>query len=387
MRTLTLALATLVLTASACLSTVAEGTDAGTGGGGGTVTGGGLGGGGGGCPVGGGGQCGVGGGGGDGGGIGGGAPIGGGDGGGTGGGPIGGGGPVGGGGGGAPCGCTSQLGCVPGDSPLACGTGGGACTTCQNGEQCVAGACVVAACGPQTCSGCCAQGFCVTAGMQSRLACGLGGGMCTQCNNGDTCDATGTCAPSPCDAMSCAGCCANGQCRGGTSNRFCGVGGNSCQNCGMSGGSCSAGQCVVTTQDGGTTTVDAGTPSPIGGPCTGGGAAGGGQTCANGQCIPENSFGGSSGFPGGYCTTQCGANQPCAAGSTCVATSAFGVSASACWATCPDVGVQSTCRTGYVCQGLGAGATGGYCRPNCTNGGLAGCQNNTTCNTTTGLCQ
>ncbi len=370
MRTLFLAVSTLSL--AACFSAVKEGaackadsdcsssqkcindkcttTDGGSGGGtatgggsgGGTATGGGTGGG----------ATGGGSGGGSGGGVGGGA--GGGSGGGTGGGT-------------ATCGCTTVVGCQPGDSPFACGDDGGTCAQCGMGQQCVAGACVTAACGPGTCTGCCGMGFCVTPSQQNRFACGTGGAMCNQCGMGEVC-ASGTCgAPPPCDATTCPmGCCtAQGMCAMGTSNNNCGAGGNSCSACGL-GTRCQNATCVAF--DGGF----------VGSPCTGN------TDCSAGElCIPENSFAGASGFPGGYCLTQCAADGGCPGASLCTQQNTGFGSQNVCMADCAAPGAQSTCRSGYVCTPSGSA---GYCRPDCFNGGLAACGNGQTCDMDAGLC-
>lgn len=301
-----------------------------------------------------------------------------GQGGGTGGGAMGGGA-----GGGAPdagvCGCNSALGCQPGDSPLACGNGGAAtmCVNCGLGEQCVNGACVMAPCGPMTCSGCCTNNFCVTPSQQNRFACGTGGAACNGCPMGQTCTNGACMTPPPCDATTCpTGCCQNGQCVAGTMGRACGTGGAACQACGF-GNMCVAGACQ--TPDGGAVM-----PVPAGSACTSS------QACQPPQgafCIQESSFGQPSGYMGGYCTAQCGANAPCQAGDVCVTEPVFGISGSSCRASCSAPGMgQSTCRTGYVCAAV-AGTTTGYCRPNCNNGGLAACPMGQMCDAMTGYCQ
>lgn len=351
----------------------------------------------------------------------------------TGGGGVMAGGGVAAGGGTATCGCRSGATgqCQPGDSPLACGSSGSTCTRCGNGEQCVSGACVMAACGPGTCSGCCARGFCVAPSMQSTVTCGSAGGMCSQCARGQDCingtcqQAMGcsamTCAsgccipganrclppnqqnrftcgtggaqcamcpggnsaqcnngtcvgtttdagmPNGCDAVSCAnGCCAFGRCLPTSmqSNFTCGVAGNMCSQC-NSGTSCQSGVCTPnTTPDGGVVQV-----MPTGSACTA-------TTSCEGFCLEASQFGQSSGYPGGYCTAQCGNGTACTSG-LCVTESVFGQSVSNCRATCTGSG-QGTCRTGYVCT-PSPSSTASYCRPNCNNGGLAMC--------TSGQCQ
>ncbi|MEW6435423.1 MAG: hypothetical protein AB1730_28335 [Myxococcota bacterium] len=276
------------------------------------------------------------------------------------------------------CGCMSVLGCQPGDSPLACGTGGAGtmCVNCGIGEQCVNGACVMAACGPMTCNGCCTNNFCVTPTQQNRLACGSNGAACMGCGMGQQCTNGACVTPPPCDATTCpTGCCQNGQCQPGNTNRSCGTGGAACMPCGL-GNQCVAGACL--TPDGGAVT-----PVAAGSPCT---SSMGCQPPQGAFCIRESAFGQPSGYTGGYCSAQCGTMQPCASG-VCVTEPLFGVSGSTCRASCTGPGLgQSTCRTGYVCVGI-AGATTGYCRPNCNNGGLAACPTGQMCDAMTGYCQ
>ena len=323
-----LSLSLLVVTG--CLNVVPEGADAGTGGGANGTGGGAAGAGGSGGDAGGG--------------------VGGGAGGGSGGGLADGG----------TCGCTTNGRCVPGDSPLACGNTGGVCSRCAMGEQCVNGQCVVAACGPGTCTGCCGAGFCVTPSMQTSFGCGTGGAMCARCMMGQQCR-NGACVAPVCDAASCPfGCCdANGRCAAGNTSQSCGSGGNACAACAM-GQVCRGGSCGMP--------PDAGPPAPVGSPCTGNASCGAGQFC-----LPDQ-----AGFPGGYCSAQCMMGA-CPTGSTCVTTTVFGFSQSACFATC------GACRAGYACQ---PGADGGtaYCRPDCTGGGVATCPMGTTCVADAGVC-
>ncbi|PTL81812.1 S8 family peptidase [Vitiosangium sp. GDMCC 1.1324] len=84
--------------------------------------------------------------------------------------------------------------------------------------------------------------------------------------------------------------------------------------------------------------------SVIGKPCTSS------SQCGDGFCATN--------FPGGYCTRSCIAKD-CPAGSKCEFTTDG--TAAYCFATCTDVGMQGTCRTGYVCDDDDAG--GGVCIP------------------------
>jgi hypothetical protein len=157
----------------------------------------------------------------------------------------------------------------------------------------------------------------------------------------------------------------------GTSRFACGTAGATCAQC-MMGKQCVSNACV-SSPDGGSGA------GAIGAAC---GAAG--ANCAQpGFCLPESGFAGPTGFPGGYCTAQCGGGgNGCPNGSTCVNGLFFG-GGSTCMADCAASG---TCRTGYVCT-MGADAGAGYCRPSCVNGNLAACPTGQTCSTATGQCQ
>lgn len=295
----------------------------------------------------------------------------------TGGGATGGGNAGGAGGGTNNCtGCTSPVGCQPGDSVVACGSGGNQCTTCNLGEQCVNGACVMTACGPQSCNGCCLQGVCVPPSSQSGFACGAAGAMCTQCPQGAACT-NGSCQMSNC-AATCNGCCDGaGQCRNGGNALACGSGGAMCQLC-PQGSSCNNGTCTpVVGTDGGTTVHPAGSPCTSTSQC---------QPPQNGQCIPETlPSGQSTGYTGGYCTRSCGgAAGGCGGNAVCITDIILGTSQSTCRQRC-GTSTSTPCRTGYVCQTTVNGDS--YCRANCNNGGLlSACGQNQTC-TAAGTCQ
>jgi hypothetical protein len=134
-------------------------------------------------------------------------------------------------------------------------------------------------------------------------------------------------------------------------------------------------------------------PGQDGGVTTGlavGSACSTGPQCTSNFCLPENSPLGATGFPGGYCSQNCGNGTTCPMGSTCISSNALGVPTTTCFATCDlsALGTQGPCRTGYVCSPSPMSSTPtAFCAPKCTNGGLAGCGNGQTCNMTTGLCQ
>lgn len=299
------------------------------------------------------------------------------------GGGVGGGGVIGGGAGGGSavdggvCGCRDPLGrCQPGNSPVACGASGAQCMACGLGEQCVNGACAAGMCGPQSCAGCCTNNFCVVPGQQSRFACGLRGAACTQCPMGQSC-LNGVCGSPACDVTTCpTGCCANGTCQPGQSRFACGVAGQMCMQCGM-GQQCSSGVCV------GGGPLDGGVPA--GSPCLTQ------QQCQppfNALCINENVGGQDTGYLGGYCTSPCGMGNGCTSGAVCITESFVGSTQATCRAACNQIGQQSTCRSGYVCNPTGLSSVPGFCRPRCNAPGLlTACQGVQTCNVTSGICQ
>jgi len=295
--------------------------------------------------------------------------FGGGSGGGFGGGFGGGGGGGFGGGGGPTCtGCFDASGqCRTGTTRQACGINGSVCVACGAQSACVGGQCVMQPCGPGTCNGCCMGGRCIGPGQQTVVTCGAGGAVCVTCTPGQLCQNGGCVTPS-CGPMTCPGCCdvATGLCQSGQTAAACGVNGTLCRAC--PGGPCLNGTCPVA--------VDGGTVAgPIGAPCVGS------TDCASQACLPEFVAGQPSGYVGGYCTAQC-AGSPCTSG-TCVTETIFGATSSTCRAVCAPQ--ASSCRAGYVCQPFATGS--GYCRPNCTNGGLlSGCATGQACDATTGLC-
>ena len=117
--------------------------------------------------------------------------------------------------------CIPELGsCAPSCAGQACGGDDGCGGTCQHGacapgQQCFEGACT---CDSTTCAGCCSGNVCVD-GTSDPTACGVGGGQCTVCQTGTTCDTSGECACVPncanaaCGgAYGCGGICASGTC-------------------------------------------------------------------------------------------------------------------------------------------------------------------------------
>jgi hypothetical protein len=203
------------------------------------------------------------------------------------------------------------------------------------------------------------------------MACGAGGLACQQCSGLQIClfggcyDVTNSCGP-----QSCSGCCSQGACLAGTDAQACGINGNACQTCNTLLG-CVQGQCFSLGGGGG----DAG----VGDPCMADSDCRGGNDPFFGQgtCIvPTTPDGGSSGWPGGYCSPSC-YFLACPSGGLCVS--------SYCYESCPQPGGgRSTCRQGYVCTqntdadgGVIAGP--GFCQPDCHDQGDM-CINGTQCN-------
>ncbi|RLB48979.1 MAG: hypothetical protein DRJ42_22060, partial [Deltaproteobacteria bacterium] len=150
--------------------------------------------------------------------------------------------------------CTVDGACVAGNTPTACGVGGGACRECIECASCLGGACTPTD-GPECPGGICHVGACCTgcwngasceAG-DTAAACGTTGAMCTACTPCSDC-AGGTCVPKAvgdaCTSGSgqdgtcrgaavlcCAGCWDGTSCQPGDADAACGSRGRACQTC------------------------------------------------------------------------------------------------------------------------------------------------------------
>ena len=213
------------------------------------------------------------------------------------------------------------------------------------------------------CNGCTIfGGTCILVPTQSDFFCGSDGGVCAPCSNGQQC-IQGSCRPRPtnCSPQNCTGCCAGTTCIQTPTNSQCGLLGSSCFSC-PSQTTCSRGLCVASTTDGGVPMADGGLlvlgdAGSLGRPCTGMGCA-----APFPFCIVESApIVGNTGYTGGYCSAQCGATTACPAPGLCVTEILFGIAASSCKLPCAPVGTQGNCRFGYRCNVFDAGL--GWCGP------------------------
>ncbi len=161
-----------------------------------------------------------------------------------------------------PCtGCWSGSACEPGDSIAACGTGGAACLSCDDGNPCTDDGCSAGACSnvpsdAATCDGgTCHGGECCTGcwdGTACRAgdavdACGAAGAGCDVCEAdanpcttaacvagacGNPPDDTGVCTDGTCHGGTCCiGCWSGTMCLEGIDGGACGIDGADCANC------------------------------------------------------------------------------------------------------------------------------------------------------------
>lgn len=147
-------------------------------------------------------------------------------------------------------GCVDPSGtCMPGSSPMACGSAGTSCLTCGECHTCTTGACMAAGDGTGCTTGSCLGGACCNGCFivgtcqpgTAAGACGPVGGSCVACGECRICDGTRNCAPAPdgtsCTGGSCVGgsCCTGctqgGACQSGNAQMLCGNGGSPCGDC------------------------------------------------------------------------------------------------------------------------------------------------------------
>lgn len=217
--------------------------------------------------------------------------------------------------------------CQPGTELFACGSLGNACSSCSMVDTCEKGLCVPpvddgglgggagggsggggggvtsdGGCGPTNCNGCCEASTGLCRGGNLYTACGMGGGLCAACPNGQTC------INFACQAFHCPGCTdTTGACLPGNQNQACGVDAGACAMC-PTNQTCLSGACVTATTCGPANcngccdgTVCVGTPTAM--RCGSGGNActtcSGTQTCVGGTCSTSSGGGTGGGSTGG----------------------------------------------------------------------------------------
>jgi len=140
-------------------------------------------------------------------------------------------------------GCLDGSSCVGGTATTACGSAGGTCSSCNDGNALTTDACTAGAC-THTCTGCMSGGVCV-AGTATSI-CGSGGGACASCDDGKA-YTTDACTGGAC-THACTGCTSGGACVAGTATAMCGSAGGACASCNdgnpCTADACSAGACT-----------------------------------------------------------------------------------------------------------------------------------------------
>jgi hypothetical protein len=208
--------------------------------------------------------------------------------------------------------------CQPGTSSSQCGSNGAMCQDCGSATCSDAGVC--SGCST-TCAGCCSGSTCTSP--PTLQNCGTGGGACTSCNPqlSDNCNAGfcecglgGSCSGDGgvfcdggicvCDLSTCNGCCdpVSGSCQPGTSPTACGPSGQNCTSCAPP-TQCLRGKCVgIGTPDAGAT-VDAGFMDAGNNLDSGCGGVGIGLCSCSGGAFPCSSA--------SCCSTECNGSTCC----------------------------------------------------------------------------
>lgn len=149
--------------------------------------------------------------------------------------------------------CVDANTCSDGTAADACGFGGAQCEGCGpqgNVMQCVpqpgGGGSCRATCGPADgCNGCCNGATCELG--QSTSSCGTGGAPCAACAKGEICAVQGPggggLCQEPCSPSTCAGCCQGEVCAVGNQDIACGTGGGVCSDCTAQSYLCVNGMC------------------------------------------------------------------------------------------------------------------------------------------------
>jgi hypothetical protein len=243
-------------------------------------------------------------------------------------------------------GCCDATGrCVAGNDTTACGKGGVRCAACTIDQVCSPGVQTCqprVPCGPSNCDGCCGpNNQCVTASTTTAQACGARGEACRQCGQNLVCDRpTGTCKPptSACNPLNCPTCCAGDRCVSPDQDLTCGLGGGSCVDCTRQGLLCAGGSCQARR-------------------CTA-------ATCPNGCCS------GNTCVLGGSANNACGPN-----GGVCTNCEQNGQVCQnrQCTTACTPDNCPGCCRSATVCDPRGTSnqscGSGGAACANCTLSG------------------
>jgi hypothetical protein len=234
-------------------------------------------------------------------------------------------------------GCWDGTKCQPGTDVATCGSGGGTCKVCNDGNLCTADKCVSGACSTDKLTGPSCPGGVCTAGM---CHCGAPGEPC--CTTGSACEGSQVCQNGRCGNCGSEGtsCCPGSKCASGNT-----CNGAMCEACGGANQLCCGGSCNSGFNCGGN-----GRCSPCGG---------NGQTCcASGNACQTNLTCGSGN------TCQCGAiGQACCGGSACTDDGNACNGSEVCQGTCQH-------QSPIVCTALDQCHDVGQCQPAtgaCTN--------------------
>lgn len=258
-------------------------------------------------------------------------------------------------------GCWDGTSCRTGQEIAACGAGGAACETCDDGNVCTTDSCVAGRCGRMNASGVCPTGTCV----DGACKCGSSGQPC--CESGERCVSGLACTAAGADEV-CGACGAVGQpcCPGGTrcSTGVCDSGTSRCVACGARGEPCcGSNTCNTGLACAGTTCACGAVGQPC---CSGNVCSQVGTTCTGSACVAcggkdqpccgGNVCGVSLACAQGTC--RCGSKgEPCCGGTACTSGLACNTSkVCGCATGVPDCG--GVCRPGLACC---PGSTGGSC--------------------------
>ena len=228
--------------------------------------------------------------------------------------------------------------------------------------------------------------------------CDVASGVCQNSRVGNACAAGSDCGDKPafCNTTPPGGYCSlpcggdpstSAPCPGGSNCGSVGGSGSACLKACASAADCRAGSLCADSGGGALSCVpkcsqdlDCGATGKCdlaSGSCRPGGPAPGqlgGACTATASCPPGAGALCATGYPGGYCTSDCSANA-CPAAGHCVT---FAGGAQYCLSNCAT---PRDCRAGYICYALSPGSV---CAPACTSD--ADCASGQACDHTSGLC-